>query len=485
MRQVAVVTDSSACLPPSLTRELGIVVVPHLLHVGGRTFQDGAISPSQFYALLEGGKGQATTSAPPPGAFLEAFRQAAQGAEAVLCIVFSSRFSVTYRVAQEGARLFREQRPQVAVEVMDSRNLALAHGFVVLAAARAAARGEGLTACLEEARQVARRAGLIGMIDTLRYLALGGRVPWVVHWATALLQIKPIMAADGDEVRPLERVRTRRRALERLLAALRQRLDPALPWQLGVMHAAAPEAAQELAQRLREEWRPRELLVVELTPVMGVHAGPGFVGIAYAVEAPGQALAADVAQLEASLEPPPPPSYPPALVVLCGLPGAGKSTFARRLRERVPLAVLESDRLRKLLFGRPTYSPQESRRLFRAIHALADRLLARGIPVLIDATNLREAHRRPLYEMAERHGARLVVVQVEAPPHLVRHRLRRRQERRPPDDWSDAGPEVYERMQAQVEPIGRPHIRVDTSRDLAPALEAVVRALSSPQEAGA
>ncbi len=78
-----------------------------------------------------------------------------------------------------------------------------------------------------------------------------------------------------------------------------------------------------------------------------------------------------------------------------------------------------------------------------------------------------------------------MVVQVEAPPHLVRHRLLRRREGRPLDDWSDAGPEVYAHMQGQVEPIGRPHIRVDTSRDLSPALEEVVRALSSPQDGGA
>ncbi len=477
MGRVVIVTDSSACLPSGLVEELGIVVVPHRLHLGGQTYEDGVIAPSEFYRLLESGRVRATTTAPPPGAFLEAFRRAASQGEAVLCIVFSSRYSVTHQVAQEGARLFREERPQVPVEVMDSRNLALAHGFVVLAAARAAARGGGLKECMEEAQQVASQAGLVGMVDTLRYLALGGRVPWVVHWATALLQIKPILSARGDEVRPVERVRTRQRALERLVAAVRERIPYSQPFQLGVMHAAAPELAQQLAFRLKE-LEPWELLVVEFTPVMGVHVGPGFLGIAYAVMGSGEVLARDVARLEGALGPLPPSSPHPALIVLCGLPGTGKSTIARMLGDRVPLVVLESDRLRKRLFGRPTYSTQESRRLFRAIHALADRLLQAGIHVVIDATNLREVHRQPLYDVAQRRGARLVVVHVDAPPEVVRQRLHRRVLHRPPDDWSDAGPGVYERMQSQVEPIGRPHLRVDTSQDVSPVVDEIVRSLS-------
>jgi predicted kinase len=264
--------------------------------------------------------------------------------------------------------------------------------------------------------------------------------------------------------------------MERLVAILHQRVQPGLPLHVAVMHAAAAADAQELAQRL-QELGPVELLMTEFTPVMGVHVGPGFLGIAYYQEPSEEAADADVARIEASLSPLPPPSQPPTLVVLVGLPGAGKSTFARSLRERAPIVVLESDRFRKLLFGRPTYSPEESRRLFRALHAAIERLLARGVSCVLDATNLREEHRRPLYDMAERHGARLVLVHLDAPPEVVRQRLARRRQAATPGDWSDAGPEVYERMREALEPIGRPHLRVDTTGDVTEMVEQVLRAM--------
>jgi len=474
--RIAIVTDSSACLPRELVDRYGLTVVPHRLHLGDQSFEDGTIPPGEFYARLESWRGRATTSSPSPGDFLEAFRRAAAGREAILCLTFSARYSATYSAAANAARHFRQERPDLPLQVLDTRCLAMAHGFVVLAAARAAEAGADLEGAVRAAQAVAAEAALIGVVDTLRYLAMSGRVPWVAHWATSVLQIKPILAADGEEIRLVERVRTRRRALERLLAIFAARLRGGRPLHAAVMHAAAPEAAAELARRL-EEFRPVELLVTEFTPVMGVHVGPGFLGIAYYQEPSEEAADADVARIEASLSPLPPPSQPPTLVVLVGLPGAGKSTFARSLRERAPIVVLESDRFRKLLFGRPTYSPEESRRLFRALHAAIERLLARGVSCVLDATNLREEHRRPLYDMAERHGARLVLVHLDAPPEVVRQRLARRRQAATPGDWSDAGPEVYERMREALEPIGRPHLRVDTTGDVTEMVEQVLRAM--------
>jgi predicted kinase len=169
------------------------------------------------------------------------------------------------------------------------------------------------------------------------------------------------------------------------------------------------------------------------------------------------------------------PVAKPAIIVVSGLPGTGKSYFCRRLAGRLPFAVLESDALRKRLFRAPTYSADESAYLFRTIHYLIEVLLKKGIPVILDATNLSERHREPIYSIAERSNARLVLVNVEAPPELVKKRLKTRMKAENPGDNSDADWTVYEKMKPAVEKIRRKHFTVDTSGDITPVIDKIVR----------
>jgi len=185
------------------------------------------------------------------------------------------------------------------------------------------------------------------------------------------------------------------------------------------------------------------------------------------VEERRQQLLEDARKIEEYIQPLPSARGTPALVVLSGLPGSGKSHFCRRLVSRHPMACLESDALRKALFGQPTYSAEESLRLFSACHLVLNRLLAWGIAAILDATNLREEHRHRLYHIADDHKAK-------------RERLQARVEGLDAQDLSDAGPEVYERMQRDAEPIGRPHISVDTSADIETAIAAIVRQMKEP-----
>jgi predicted kinase len=180
----------------------------------------------------------------------------------------------------------------------------------------------------------------------------------------------------------------------------------------------------------------------------------------------------------------PEPVTHPVTVAVSGLPGTGKSHFSRRLAERVPLAVLESDALRRRLFPVPTYSASESSRLFRHIHALIEELLDRGIPTLLDATNLVEAHRRRLYTIADRRDVKLVLVRVEAPPEVVRGRLSYRERRADRGEHSDADWAVYEKMRRSEEPIGRSHFTVDTSRDMDTVTDRVVREVTRRMDGG-
>jgi predicted kinase len=170
----------------------------------------------------------------------------------------------------------------------------------------------------------------------------------------------------------------------------------------------------------------------------------------------------------------PEPEVQPAFIIVSGLPGTGKSYFCRRLAERLPFLVLESDALRKSLFFPPTYSAVESSRLFRTIHCLIEGLLKKGIPVILDATNLSERYRERLYNIAERLNAKQILVRVEAPPALVQERLKVRSKRKVADK-SDADWAVYQRMKTTAQQILRNHYAVDTSRDITPVLDKIVR----------
>jgi len=186
-------------------------------------------------------------------------------------------------------------------------------------------------------------------------------------------------------------------------------------------------------------------------------------------------LADDVSVLKQSLPPLPEAVANPALVVVSGLPGTGKSHFCRKLAERIDLVILESDSLRRQLFSTPSYSKEESTQLFRACHGVVEELLRKGISVALDATNLEEHNREQLYHIADQSAARLIIVRMEAPPEVVQQRLERRSRREDQSDHSEADWNVYGKMKPTVEKIGRTHFAVDSSKDIAPIIDKIVR----------
>lgn len=184
---------------------------------------------------------------------------------------------------------------------------------------------------------------------------------------------------------------------------------------------------------------------------------------------------ADVQKLKQGLDGYPEPVANPTFVLVCGLPGVGKSYFSRRLSERLPGVIVESDALRKRLCPSPTYSAQESHRLFTACHRLIEELLGSGITVILDATNLAEQHRERLYQISERLRVKLIIVWVEAPREVILQRLRGRSIGVDPQDNSEADWGVYQRMRVRMERIRRNYFAVDTSRDIAPVIDKITR----------
>ncbi len=288
MVNVVIVTDSTVCLPPELVKKYGIEIVPMEFIHEGKVYRDGIdMSPTQFYQLLSRSSKLPTTSAPSIGTYFEVFKRVAQKARSILVIAPSAKFSHAFDSAKAATEMSKEKLQNAAIEVLDCGTAAGAQGFVVLAAARAASLGDSLSHVLETARKLMPKVRLVAFIDTLKYLAKGGRVPQVAAWASALLKIKPVFELMPLSVgaTPLDKVRTRVRAIGRLLELLRQRTDRK-PMHAIVLHTNALNEAEDLKKRLTSEFNCVEVYVRDFTPVMGVHTGPGLLGIAFYFDEP-------------------------------------------------------------------------------------------------------------------------------------------------------------------------------------------------------
>jgi DegV family protein with EDD domain len=283
MEDVAIVTDSTVCLPQYLVEKYRIEIVPMEFISEGKIYRDGVdMSPSEFYKFLSQTEKLPTTSAPTPGTYFEVIKKVSNRTNAILIITLSAKFSHAYHSAQTAVEIAKTKLQNTVIEVLDCGTAAGAQGFVVLGAARSAASGEGLTRVIGTAKNLMPKVHLIAFIDTLVYLAKGGRVPQIAVWASALLKIKPIielLPLSGGAI-PLDKVRTRSRATEHLINLLKQRTD-SRPLHAIVLHTDALEDAINLENRLVSGFNCQEIYVRDFSPVMGVHTGPGLLGIAY------------------------------------------------------------------------------------------------------------------------------------------------------------------------------------------------------------
>ena len=280
MDKVAVVTDSSACVPQEVIKQYGIHILPLILIFEDRSYRDGVdITAQEFYELLKKAKKVPTTSSPAPGEYFGVFREVAKRASSIFCITLPPHLSMAFDSATQAREMAKEALPQVNINVFPSRSPALGQGFIAQAAARAADSGKDLSQVVQAAQDMMDRVNAIAMLDTLYYLAKGGRIPKAAAWAGSLFKIKPILDATGD-VRLLERCRTRKRAMQRLLYIMRQR-SGGKPICVNLMHAGVPEEAERLKADILSQFDCVEFYVTDFTPVIGTHTGPGSIGLSF------------------------------------------------------------------------------------------------------------------------------------------------------------------------------------------------------------
>ena len=271
---VAVVTDSTSYLPGALVDSLGITVVSQYYDVGGGLLRESEFDGDfrRFYAELDASKNIATTSAPTVEDFVVACDRLLQQHRAVVSVLISSGISETCSMARQAASKLEDDDAERVV-VIDSAGFGGHLGLQALVAARAAAGGADSEGVIERVRQARKEVKGWGLVDTLEYLRRSNRVGTVAAWVGSALDLKPILTIES-ELKALERVRTRRRGIERLIELMRQhRAAGADRWF--VQHAYAHEDAKQLSERLTELIGTEPAFVSELGPVVATHVGPG------------------------------------------------------------------------------------------------------------------------------------------------------------------------------------------------------------------
>ena len=273
--RIAIITDSTCDIPPELVEENQIVVVRLYVIWGEEDLVDGRdIDNESFYARLPHDPVHPKTSQPSPADFAQVIEET--GAEEAVVITLSSKLSGTYESAVGALDLV-----DIPVHLFDSRSTTMGLGWQALAAARARNQGASAEAILAEAERVRERVSVLFTLDTLEYLHRGGRIGGAAKFLGTALQLKPMLTVDNVTgfVDAVENTRTRKKALQRILEVSFERVDASRPTHVGVIQGGALEDAQYLYDEVKAQYRPVELTLSGISPIVGVHGGPGMVGI--------------------------------------------------------------------------------------------------------------------------------------------------------------------------------------------------------------
>jgi DegV family protein with EDD domain len=271
-RSFAVVTDSTADLPQEWRDRYGIEVVPLKVLFGKETFRDGVdMTNEQFFARLAASSTLPTTSAPSPGEFAEVYGRLRKDYEGCISIHIGARLSATAEAARVGAQSVEGFK----VHVVDSQSVSMPIAFLCRVAAECATLEEATSAV----EQRVPNCRVLALLDTLRYLEMGGRLSRTQAMIGTMLDLKPLLlVSENAEIKPVDRVRTRSRAITRMVEFLRNELPVE---SVAVMHAQAVDEAERIAGELRRELANQEVTVGQIGSVLGTHTGPKALGIVY------------------------------------------------------------------------------------------------------------------------------------------------------------------------------------------------------------
>lgn len=282
MTTVGVVTDSCAGIPEELIEGLGIEVVPYYIHRGKETLRDLVdVQRREFFEWLATAKELPKTANPSAGDFLEAYKKVAERTKGIVSIHMTSWGSGAYQSATVASEMLKQTHPEARVEVIDTKQTAMGYGYMAVEAARAALAGKSLDEVVELVRGMIPKMTMIQTADTLRYLYMGGRIGRAQHLVGSLLNIKPLIGMEDGVVVPLGQARSRRKAYEKMVEMMEERLGLGAKIKVAFTHVAALEEVEKLRAMVESRFSCQEVLISELSPALGVHAGPGMTGVCF------------------------------------------------------------------------------------------------------------------------------------------------------------------------------------------------------------
>lgn len=279
MQKIAIITDSDSSLSDAMAQAYDIRQVPINIHFGDETFTSGVdIDDTSLFERIDRDKKLPTTAAPSPGLFQKVFQKAFDdGYETIVCFCVGSKISATYAAAQQGKELLGSEN----ITVIDTENVSLGQGFIVLEAAKLAKEGKSLEELLAKAKEVQDHMHLFGAVSTLKYLAMGGRISPLQAGMGGIMEVKPILAMIDGKLDVLERIRTRKKSLTRLLDLMAESIGDRNIQGIGIIQAACMEEAENFKILAAERFNYQgEIPIVEFTPGLSVHSGKGLLGLA-------------------------------------------------------------------------------------------------------------------------------------------------------------------------------------------------------------
>lgn len=284
MPNVAVVTDSAASIPESLIQSLHIRWAPYYVHRGEQVLRDlVSIQRDAFYQWLPTAQELPKTASPGPGDYVTLYRTLAEeeGVGEIVSIHMTSKGSGAYQAAMAAKSVIHEALPDLRVEVIDTLNVSMCQGWMVIEAARAAVAGKSLADIVDLVKKMVPVSRMIQTADTLKYLYMGGRIGKAKHLLGSLLNIKPLIGMQDGVIVPLGQARSRTRAYQMMADMVESAVGKLGRIKIAYVHAAAQEEAEKIKKLVEERLTCVESLIAELSPALGVHTGPGTAGLCY------------------------------------------------------------------------------------------------------------------------------------------------------------------------------------------------------------